>query len=555
MKVLHSLASIIYFGVFFYVTVHGKPTSVLLVPKITLDGSEHQPFAYAKTIALPKLMQKVTKVAQAVSPTPEAAMIPQMAGTLLGDPGFASIDPKSPITIVLFDDFEGNAPTFVMAGKLKTDSPIRKVMEEAGMAMADKKGWTIATQTPELLAQVKDWSPLLAFAAKAPDGDMEFGGRLDPLRKEMPKIKNGMRESLADSPFEEGTQASLGKVMDVAMDELATMDSMKFTVLLSEKEIIGRHTVEATENSSLAKLLSSKVGGRKASAAQYLKEGGWMSMVMDMHMEGFSAYYKHLSGKLQGGFQGEFKEILEMYDKVVVEWSKAYDGPIALRYDLSDKAGGMNIAQIGTTELSPEEFGKMMTDYMASTQEMMDRIELFEEMGVKYKFKSGKGKPIQGIPTQRFSMKMQADPSVFPGGLPFSEMAYHFAFLNEHYAMASDRKELSQLLRAIKNKKPVKNNLAKAMPLQPGQMGRWSFDIGQYAEFAIAMSGVMDEESMQKMVDGIRELKLTPVRGSMSMGSGRFSADMKIPLKTIKEGIGFMQRAQAEATPQLPLEL
>jgi hypothetical protein len=69
------------------------------------------------------------------------------------------------------------------------------------------------------------------------------------------------------------------------------------------------------------------------------------------------------------------------------------------------------------------------------------------------------------------------------------------------------------------------------------------------------MSGVMDEESMQKMVDGIRELKLAPVRGSMSMGSGRFSADMKIPLKTIKEGIGFMQRAQAEATPQLPLEL
>ena len=176
-------------------------------------------------------------------------------------------------------------------------------------------------------------------------------------------------------------------------------------------------------------------------------------------------------------------------------------------------------------------------------------------MGMKYKFKSGKGKPIQGTPTQRFSMKMQADPSVFPGGLPFSEMAYHFAFLDGHYAMASDRKELGQLLRAIKNKKPVRNSLAKAMPLQPGQMGRWSLDVGKYAEFAIAMSGVMDEESMQKMVDGIRELKLAPLTGSMSMGSGRLSADVKIPLKTIKEGIGFMMKAQAEATPQLPLEL
>ena len=552
MKILSSKALV---AIFFLSTLGLASAKPALVPKITLAGSEHQPFAYAKTIALPNLMQKVTKVAQAVSPTPEAAMIPQMAGTLLGDPGFASVDPKSPITIVLFDDFEGNKPTFVLVGKLKKDSPIRKIMEEAGMAMTDNKGWTLVTQTPELLTQVKDWSPLLAFAAKAPEGDVEFGGRFDPLRKEMPKIKDSMTEWLVGSPFEENTQTSLETAMKTALDELAAMDSMKFTVLLSDKEIIGRHTVEATENSALAKLFSSKVGGRKASAAQYLKQGGWMSMVLDMHMEGFIAYYKHLSGKLKGGFKGEFKEALEGYDKLVSEWSKAYDGPIALRYDLSDKAGGMNIAQIGTTELSPEEFGKMMTDYMASTQEMMDSIELFEEMGMKYKFKSGKGKPIQGTPTQRFSMKMQADPSVFPGGLPFSEMTYHFAFLDGHYAMASDRKELGQLLRAIKNKKPVKNSLAKAMPLQPGQMGRWSFDVGKYAEFVIAMSGVMDEESMQEMVDGIRELKLAPLTGSMSMGSGRFSADMKISLKTIKEGIGFMMKAQAEATPQLPLEL
>ncbi len=196
----------------------------------------------------------------------------------------------------------------------------------------------------------------------------------------------------------------------------------------------------------------------------------------------------------------------------------------------------------------------MMTDYMAITQEMMDRIELFEEMGMKYKFKYQKGKPIKDTPTQRFSMKMQADPELFPGGLPFSEMAYHYAFSVGHYAMASDRKELGQLLRAIKNKKPVKNSLAKAMSLQAGQMGRWSLDVGKYAEFAIAMSGVMNEESMQDLVDGIRGLDLEPLTGSMSMGSGRFSADMKIPLKTIKEGIGFMEKAQTEATPKLPLE-
>ncbi len=528
-----------------------KPT---LVPKMELDGSGHQPFAYAKTIALPKLMKKATEVAQAVSPSPEAAMIPQMAGTMLGDPGFATVDPKSPVSIFLFDDFEGDDPTFVMVGKLTKDSPIRKVMKEGGMAMADKNGWTLATRTPELLTQVKDWSPLLTFAAKAPEGDVEFGGRLDPLRKEMPKIKKAMRGGLAISPFEEDTQASLGKVMEVAMDELAAMDSMKFALALSDKEIIGRYTMEASENTALAKLFSGKGGGGKISAAQYLKSGGWMSMVMDWDMEGFITYYKHLSGKLKVGFEGEFKEILDGYDKLVADWPKAYDGQVAARYDLSGKESGMNFVQVGATDLTAEEWGKMMVDYMTLTQEMMDKIELFEEMGMKYKFKYQKGKPIKGTPTQRFSMKMQADPALFPGGLPFSEMTYHIAVADGHYVLASERKELGQLLRAVKNKQPVKNSLAKTMPLQPGQMGRWSFDLGKYAEFAIGMAGAMGEESMQKMVDGIRELGLEPLTGSMSMGSGRFSSDMKIPLKTIKEAIGFGAKMAAEANPQLPLE-
>ena len=190
----------------FFVSGQGfcKPASAPLVPQLKLAGSENQPFAYAKAIALPKLLQKVTEMAQAVKPGQETAAITAMIGLMIGDPGFATVDPKSPVSIFLFDDFEGDDPIFVMVGKLTKDSPIRKIMEEAGLAMADKKGWTLATRTPELLTQVKDWSPLLTFAAKGPEGDIEFGGRLDPLRKEMPKIKNAMREGLAESSLRGG---------------------------------------------------------------------------------------------------------------------------------------------------------------------------------------------------------------------------------------------------------------------------------------------------------------------------------------------------------------
>lgn len=172
---------------------------------------------------------------------------------------------------------------------------------------------------------------------------------------------------------------------------------------------------------------------------------------------------------------------------------------------------------------------------------------------MKYKFKSQKGKPIKGIPTHRFSVKMEvANPELFPGGLPFSEMNYHIAVADGHYVTTSDRKKLGQLLRAVKKKNPVQNSLAKTLPLQPGQMARWSFDVGKYAEFVMGMTGVLDEESMQKLVDGIRKLDLVPITGSMSLGSGRFESGVKIPLKTIKAGIGFMEKAQAGATPQVP---
>ena len=149
-------------------------------------------------------------------------------------------------------------------------------------------------------------------------------------------------------------------------------------------------------------------------------------------------------------------------------------------------------------------------------------------------------------------MKMEADPELFPGGLPFSEMNYHFAVVDGHYVTTSDRKELGRLIRSLKKGKSVKNSLAQTLALQPGQMARWSFDVGKYAEFVTGMTGVLDEESMQELVDGIRKLDLVPITGSMRLGSGRFKSDVRIPLKTITAGIGIMEKAQAGATPQVP---
>ena len=41
----------------------------------------------------------------------------------------------------------------------------------------------------------------------------------------------------------------------------------------------------------------------------------------------------YLNGKLKGGLEGEFKELLEKFDASAADWTKAYGDQIAARYD------------------------------------------------------------------------------------------------------------------------------------------------------------------------------------------------------------------------------
>ena len=89
-----------------------------------------------------------------------------------------------------------------------------------------------------------------------------------------------------------------------------------------------------------------------------------------------------------------------------------------------------------------KEIGKMFTDYMNLTQDMFEKIDFLKSMGLKYEFNIEKGDPVEGVPTHRFSMKMdveEADPSLFPTGLPHSNMAYLYAVTNGHYVVAMDK--------------------------------------------------------------------------------------------------------------------
>ncbi len=93
-----------------------------LVPVLNLPGSDIRPFAYLKTVSLPKLMEKATATGQKLDLGPQAAMAPALVGIALGDPGLATFDQDAPMTAFLFDDFAGE-PIFLPSPQAEAGKP------------------------------------------------------------------------------------------------------------------------------------------------------------------------------------------------------------------------------------------------------------------------------------------------------------------------------------------------------------------------------------------------------------------------------------------------
>jgi len=538
--------------------VAATPKLPPLVPTIELVGAETQPFAYLKTIALPKLLQKAVAVAQAVKPDPQIAMLPALAGMALGDLSLASIDANASMTLFLFDELGGDDPTFVFAVKLSEDSPVRKQAESLDLMLADRDGWTLATKAPELFSQVKDWSPLLKVAEQSPQGELEIGILFQPVWQEMPKIKATVEGGLTMSPFDEETQANLAKLIHVILDEVASLDAAKFNLFLSTEEIVARFAMSAKGGTALSTMFSSKANGGNPSVAKYVESGGFLDAVLNYEMSGFIAYVNHVIDRLSPVIEGELKAILIQYKEMMAEMSKLYGGQVAMSYDVSAESNAMNIVQIGTTKASPEEFGKLFSESLKLSQDFIDgifeQIDVIEEMGIKYELEHTESEPVEGVPTYRYSMKMdmgEANASLFPTELPYSNMTYLYAVTNDHYIMAMDETQLGSLIQVVKGGNGVKNSLAESLPLQPGQSARWSMDVKKYIKLIIgSMGGLLDDESNQKFSQAIEKLELAPITGSLSVDDGRFSTDVSIPLKTIKAGVDYFESEKAALVPE-----
>ena len=519
-----------------------------LVPEIEVAGMESKPVGYAKTVSISKLLQKIVAVGQVVKPGPEIAMLPALAGMALGDPALVSIDPDTPVTIVLFDDITtGAQPSFILAVKLKPESPIQKQAENVGMKIMEVDGWTLATMNPIVFKDVKDWSSLMAFVKEVPSDDIEIGGRLKFLFKDLEKMKASVMGGLSMTPFPSEVQSHLGNLTSVSLDELATIEAVKFDVSLSTEEILTRTTVSAQKDTELFSLFSAQPELPTLDASQYIKSDGFMDMLVNLDPESLVHYTEYFVSRIEKGLtHPKSKESASKLISLVREGSKLYDGQAVMSYSTSDDTENpINVVQLGGTQMSSEEWEKLSNESISLIQEMF-LSDMIKNSGLKYEINFVEDSVLDNNKIFRFDVIMDANESDnidLPNLTSYSNTSAYFMVYNGLYISATSKPKLLEVLSTVKSGIPVKNNIGEQIKLEKGEIFKWRIDIARYVELVMNIIETTGGVNFGDALDGLLELDIPAVTGSAKLGQGRVSTQVSIPLQSIKAGVDYYESA------------
>ena len=518
-----------------------------LMPEMEFSGTEAKAIGYIKTIALPKLIQKAVSAAQAVKPGPQVAMLPAMAGLVLGDPALTSVDQEAPVTALVFNDFLRQAnhlPSFVLAMKLSPESPVIKQAENMNMQTMVVDGWTLATMNPQLFKEVEDWSSLLSFANERPEGDIEMVISMNVFWENLPKMKKSAVEAIEFATLPPDSKVDAGQIVEVLLDELATTEATKLELMLSESEIGFRSTLSAKTETALFTFLSSKTETQSMEVSRYIAGDGWMDMLISLNTDSMSIYFNHLFGLLKESVNNkEWKNGFSKFISLMDNSIPLYGGQVATSYRNSAKGKNpISFVQIGEIEGSEEEFNNVMNEWVVLLQDMFSKIDPGNDFNIKYEINLTEDSEIDGAQVYRFGMKMNANYSELDTLLSsYTDTTSYYIIRDGFYFMTSSKRDLKELYNSFKNKKPVEGNLASEMTLEPGQFMTWRLNLAGYAEMVMSMVNLGGVNIMGESIQGLKELKIPPVTGSASLGGGRVSTEIRIPLESIKAGVDYFE--------------
>lgn len=514
-----------------------------LIPEIDVAGVKPKPMGYVKMISMPRLIKKVVSVASAVKPDPQVAMLPMMAGMALGDPALTSIDPDMPTTMVVFEDITfGGLPSFVLAMKLAADSPVKKQVENIGMKTIEVDGWTLATMNPDFFEQVKDWSSVMSFAQEKPQDDIEIGVLMGKFFKNLPKMKTSVIDALTKTPLAPETKSNLGHFIHILLDEFATLEATKIDFSLSAQEIVIRATMSAKKETELFKLLSAEMKPFSLAEAKYISANGWMDMLVNFNSDSLSEYITYLIQKMdKTDYTAQWKEVFSKSLSMIRESNKLYGGQAAMSFGISNIENPMSFVQLLNTQATPEQWNKSTKESIAILQQLFSDSDELKELGFKYDVTIVDDSKVDGVQVYLMNVDTGNDLKTLDY---LNTISTYFAVRDGLYMGATSKKQLLNLLNANKNDKSAENNLMEVINLKQGEIISWRLDVVGYAKMIVSMMDNLVSNPLVifgDVMEDFENLQIPPVTGSSKLGGGRVDAEVRIPLKSIKAGVDYLE--------------
>ena len=514
-------------------SLHATPPPRQLFPKFETPGSELQPVAYAKTIPLPSLIQKLQSLANEVQPqNNQAQLLPVLIGAFLGDPTLSSVSPDHSSTVIIFDDFQEKNATILGVFKLNPNSSIPAQIKAQRLSVKEIDGWTMVTNKPKLIKQIKDWSSIIRFADWKPPATIEFGWLLEKLNEDI-SVQINKKEISPDPKL----------VIKLFLKEFENLEAIKFSLSILEKEVVLNLKASARDGTELDKLFTSLPPSqnikRENGVSQFVQSGGWMEGVMNLNVSSHASYLEHLLVKLEKGLKDkEVKQLVSSVLSMVRKATTLYSGHTATSYlDLGD-GDPLGYVQVGSTEASIADFKDFLAETNAFFEQFLVQIETLsgsDSSDFKPNFLVKKANPIDG--TEVLFVKVNLEPETKGSNISsFSNQSVYYCVHDGKYIAATSRKALRKTLRAVKLGKPLKNNLSKKIILGSQHAVAWQLDLLGYGEL---IGNVLKESGLNlshwtQAIDQAEKMNIPPISGNVGHGNGQYFLETIIPVKTIR---------------------
>ena len=502
------------------------------------------------------------------NPMMNGAMIKNMVGMQLGDPGLAGIAPGKGLAIVALD--MTNMFTVIEVAEAQS-AAYANIATTKGMQSKYANGLLVLGKTPELVEKgaamsgkvqaklLAKRSPTLRVAAQ-PAAIMERNKEaIDGFMQMMPAM---MGAGMMQSPG--ATTNSMESTMAILESELRVLSSLAGQCEVAELVLAAKDgglqiskTVVPKAGTALATLVGAPKTGKADPKIQAGILGDGDMLMMDFVIGNAEALTDFMAAEVKSLMAAmDFKDAdPAMWVELMKKWTVLYAGTGAETFDF-DAEDGMSVNYL----LAVSDGTKALNLFKTMEQDMAPLLKLYENMGMtmsmafKENVREYKGIKIHQLDMSFQMEDMPAEQKKQMEAMKLDDMTYELAVFEGKMLYAMGATKIETLIDRVKDPATVIKPIKAHSVYPAGGFCYLDFDVGRYVEFISAFVPDEAKSGMQPQMVALLQ-GADPITSAGFRQDGRVMCSVNIPgdlIAKLSQMAMMMQMQQMQQQQGMP---